>query len=77
MLYYVLNLVLQNTSTVKSLYKTICYNTDLDITWSHSVIAHNFFYHEILQRSYRKMTMKWSFSYKSFVKLSLYNMIHL
>ena len=31
------------------------------------------FYHGILQRNYRKMTMEWSFSYNSFVKLSLYN----
>ena len=30
----------------------------------------NFVYHGILQRNYRKMT--WSFSYNSFVKLSLY-----
>ena len=30
------------------------------------------FYHGILQRNYRKMTMKWSFSYYSFIKLSLY-----
>ena len=41
-----------------------------------------FFFHEILQRSYKKMTIKWSFSYNSFIKLSsfikvsLYNTIH-
>ena len=35
------------------------------------------FFQRILQRNYRKMTIKWSFSYYSFVKLSLYNMIHL
>ena len=29
------------------------------------------FYRGILQRNYRKMTIKWSFSYNSFVKLSL------
>ena len=28
-------------------------------------------------RNYRKMTMKWSFSYNSGVKLSLYNTVHL
>ena len=31
----------------------------------------------ILQRNYWKMTMEWSFSYNFFVKLSLYNIIHL
>ena len=30
-------------------------NTDLDITWSHS--GSHFFYHGILQRNYRKMTI--------------------
>ena len=32
-----------------------------------------YFCHGILQRSYRKMTIKWSFSYNSFVNISLYN----
>ena len=32
---------------------------------------------EFLQSSYRKMTMKWSFSCNFFVKLSLYNTIYL
>ena len=40
-------------------------------------MAPKFFYHGILQRNYRKMTITWSFSYNSFVKLYLYNMIHL
>ena len=36
------------------------------------VVASNFFYHEILQKNNRNMTMKWSFSYNSFVKLFLF-----
>ena len=40
-------------------------------------MAPNFFHHGHLQRNYRKMTIKWSFSYNSFVKLSLYITIHL
>ena len=39
---------------------------------SHNVVALKCFYHGILQRDYRKMTIKWSFSYNSFLKLSLY-----
>ena len=39
------------------------YNIDLDITRS----CCDF---QVSQRSYRKMTIKWSFSYNSFVKLS-------
>ena len=35
------------------------------------------FYHGILQKNCRKMIIKWSFSYNSFVKLSLYNMVNL
>ena len=35
-----------------------------------------FLCHGILQRNYRKMTIKWSFSYNSIVKLSLYNTVH-
>ena len=38
-------------------------------------MSSKFFTTDILQRNYRKMTIKWSFSYSSFVKLSLYNMI--
>ena len=56
--------------TVQSLYNTPHYNMDSDITlmmWLHG----------FLQRYYRKMTMKWSFSYNTFVKLFLYDMIHL
>ena len=43
--------------------------------WLHHghLVAANIFNHEILQRKYRKMTIKWSFPYYSFVKLSLYN----
>ena len=37
------------------------------------VMAPNFFYHGILQRNYRKMTTKWSFLDKSFVKWLLYD----
>ena len=36
-----------------------------------------FLYPGIFQKNYRKMTIKWSFSENSFVKLSLYNMIYL
>ena len=43
---------------------------DLNITWS-CCVSH-IFYHGILQRNYRKMTIKWSFSYNSFVKFPLY-----
>ena len=46
-------------------YNTPGYNTDLDITWS---CGSQIFYHGILQRNHRKMTIKWSFSYNSFVK---------
>ena len=49
--------------------------TRIQISHSHSV-APKFFYCEILQRNYREMTIKWSFSYNSFVKLSLYIKIH-
>ena len=41
------------------------------------VVAPKIFNHGILQRNFRKMTIRWSFSYVSFVKLSLYNTIHL
>ena len=41
------------------------------------VVAPKFLYDGILQRNYRKMTIQWSFSYNMFLKLSLYNMIHL
>ena len=57
--------------TVQSLYNTPCYSTDFDI---HSHVA-PIFYHEILQRNYRKMTTPWSFSYNSVVKLALHIMI--
>ena len=39
-------------------------------------MTYNFFSYGILQRHCKKMAMKCSFSYNSFVKLSLYNMIH-
>ena len=35
------------------------------------------FCHGVLQRNYRKNDLAWSFSYNSFVKLSIYKMIHL
>ena len=38
-------------------------------------VAPELLYHRILQRNYRKMTIAWSFSYNSFVKLSIYNVI--
>ena len=43
----------------------------------HMCCGSQFVYREILRRNYRKVTTKWSFSYNSFVKLSLYNMTHL
>ena len=61
--------------TVHSLYNTPHFNTGLDIAWS--CYSSQFFYHGILQMNYRKMIIKWSFSYNILVKLSLYNMIHL
>ena len=60
--------------TVQSLYNTPNFNMNVNLT--HSCCVSQFFYHGILQRNYRKMTIKWSFSY-SFVKLSLYNKIDL
>ena len=55
---------------------TLRYSMDLDIrTWS--CCGSPFFYNIIFQRNYGKMTMKWSSSYNFFVKLSLYNMVHL
>ena len=54
------------TCTVQSLYGTAHYKTDLVITRS---CCPKSFYHGTLQRNYRKMTI--SFSYNSFVKLSL------
>ena len=55
--------------TVQSLYNTPHYNTDLDIT-CHGV-AKKKVNHGILQRNYKKMTIKWPFSYVFFAKLSL------
>ena len=46
------------------------YNTDLDIMVM-------LWFHGILQRNYRKMTMRRSFSYNYFCKIALYNTIHL
>ena len=64
-----------NTHTVHSLYNIPHYNIDLDIT--RSCGSQFSFFHGILQRKYRKMTIRWSFSYYSFVKLSLYNLFML
>ena len=65
-----LNLTL---STVHFLYNTPHYIMDLDTHVTQSSCGSQLFlYHCILQRNYWKMTIKWSFSYKSFVKLSLY-----
>ena len=49
--------------------------TDIVMQWNNKVMLWLpiFFYHDILQRNYRKMTI----SYNSFVKLPLYSMIHL
>ena len=57
-------------TTVQSLYNTPCCNRNWDIT--QSCCGSQSFYHGILRRNYRKMTILWSFSYKSIVKLSLY-----
>ena len=62
---------------VQSHYKTPHYNTNLDITYMDMLWLLKYFYHGILQNDYRKMTMKWSFSYNPFVTLSLYNTVHL
>ena len=47
------------------------------ITCIGRVVAPKCFNHGILQMNFKKFTMKWSFPYNSFVKLSLptYNMI--
>ena len=50
------------------------YNMSLSINPS-CCGSHIIFYLGFLQSNYRKMTMEWSFSYNSFVKLSLYNII--
>ena len=39
------------------IYMQFFYKTDLDNNMNGHVVASKFFYHEILQRSYRKMTM--------------------
>ena len=64
------NLTSMRLSTVQNLHNMPHFNTDFDVTWSFCC-PHIFFYLGILQRNYRKMTMKRSFSYNSFVKLSL------
>ena len=59
--------------TGQPLYNATHYNMDSDITWlclgSQSL--------GILQMNNWKMTISCSFSYSSFVKLSLYNTVHL
>ena len=62
---------------LQSPYNAPHYNMDLDRTWSCSgsqtfLLLKFYIYYGILQRNSRKMTIKWSFSYNSFVKLSLY-----
>ena len=52
----------------KYLYKTWHYSMEFDITGS--CCGSQIFYHEILQKNYRKMTMK-SFSYNLFKNWSL------
>ena len=56
---------------VQFLYSTPHYNMDLDIT--QSCCGFQIIYHGILQRNDRKMCIKWSFSYSSFVELCLHN----
>ena len=60
---------LKMSNRLQSFYSIPPYNTDLDIT--QSCCGSQFFYHGILQRNYRKMTIKWSFSYNSFVKFPI------
>ena len=43
---------------VQSLNNTLHYNKDLDIT--RSCCGSHMFYHVILQRNYRKLTMEWN-----------------
>ena len=61
-------------STVWSLYNISHYNSDFNRTWLYW--GSQFFYHGILQKNYRKMTIKWSFSYNSFVELSFFDTIY-
>ena len=63
-------------NTLQSFYNTPHYNKGL-IYATVKLWPRKYFYHGILQRNYGKMTMKWSFSYNYFVKLSLYYRIHL
>ena len=58
-------------STLQSVYNISHYNTDLNRTWL--CWGSEFFYHGILRR---KMTIKWSFSYNSFVELSFFDTIY-
>ena len=50
-------------------------NPDIIILLHSHVVAPIIFNHRVLQRIYKKMTIKWSFSYNSIVKLSLDNTI--
>ena len=54
---------------------THCVITQIWIKLGHAVAL--IVLSRLLQMNYRKMTIKWSFSYNFFVKLSFYNMIHL
>ena len=63
--------------SIKVITNTNRYNTDLDKTLSSLVVAPKFFNQVIFQRDYRKMTIKWSFAFSSFVKWSLYNTLYL
>ena len=55
----------------RHVYKILHYNMDLDIRWS--CFGFQIFYHGILRRNDRKMSIKWTFSFYSFVELCLHN----
>ena len=59
-------LLLPHWMTAMQSFDNTHYNMDLDMTWS--CWDFQFFYHGILPRNNRKMTMTLSFSYYSFVK---------
>ena len=61
-------------NSVQSLYNTP--NMNLDITVMLCLLIF-FLPLNFLKRNYWKMTINWSFSYNSFVKLSLYDPVHI
>ena len=64
-------------STVQSLYNTPRYNTGLHIIVILLSCGSQFFLQWDFTKELKENDHKWLFSYNSFVKLSLYHMIHL